>query len=431
MKNLFFFFFDNQGYNIIEKCLSIYVHDDLKNKFYCDISNLFADGLKKSQVKESVEIDSKELNELFKNKYPESESDLSILSKIYSDRIMYELIDPQEAFAILFWSFKIFKKNKTFEKNKKEIMDEFLRFFRDEIHIHNISIIDSIVFDSTSAIYYSVESVSDYLNVLKKLSDANNKLYFRGHAKTSYKLQPSILRSESIKKNEKIVYQELLINCPQEFKGYSHHLDYLVKMQHYGLPTRLLDVTGNPLVALYFSCCSNPKDIGEVFVFSPQKQQIKYGNSDTVAMISSLPLFSYEEQIALMDCLYVSQNPANEITNNIKERFIHEIQTEKPGFIDRLNPNDLSKCYIVLPQKDNSRIVKQDGAFIICGINNNPETIINQELRLYINEKPIVIFIKNKKNILKDLDLLSVNKSTLFPEIDYVSEYIRNKYSKS
>lgn len=132
-----------------------------------------------------------------------------------------------------------------------------------------------------------------------------------------------------------------------------------------------------------------------------------------------------------MDCLYVSQNPANEITNNIKERFIHEIQTEKPGFIDRLNPNDLSKCYIVLPQKDNSRIVKQDGAFIICGINNNPETIINQELRLYINEKPIVIFIKNKKNILKDLDLLSVNKSTLFPEIDYVSEYIRNKYSKS
>ena len=108
VKNLFFFFFDNQGYNIFEKCLSIYVHDDLKNKFYCDMSNLFADGLKKSQVKESVEIDSKELNELFKNKYPESESDLSILSKIYSDRIMYELIDPQEAFAILFWSFKIF-----------------------------------------------------------------------------------------------------------------------------------------------------------------------------------------------------------------------------------------------------------------------------------------------------------------------------------
>ena len=41
---------------------------------------------------------------------------------------------------------------------------------------------------------------------------------------------------------------------PQSFSECKSALDYLVQMQHYGLPTRLLDMTTNPLVALYFAC---------------------------------------------------------------------------------------------------------------------------------------------------------------------------------
>ena len=140
-------------------------------------------------------------------------------------------------------------------------------------------------------------------------------------------------------------------------------------------------------------------------------------------MLASLPLFSYEDQRTLIDALAVPQKDSA-----IIDRFIHEIQIEKPGFINRINCSDLESCFVVLTKKDNNRIIKQDGAFIICGINDNPESMINKNLTLNSKNKKVLVFISNKAKILKELDLLSINKSTLFPEIDNVADYIKEKY---
>ena len=423
MLPMFFFFFDSETINdIIKICLNSYIRHCIETKGYCDVSELFSDSITQKDVKEQVVIRSEAINRLYK-KYPRTKDDLYILSNLYYEVLINRHIDSKEAFAVLFWCFKVFKNDKKYKTKKDEILQEFMSYVNDTLQETRYVKYDSIVYDDNESVINVVNSVSDFLSVLNKYSE-NETLYFRGHSKTTYQLKPSIMRTAKLQENENLIYQELLISCPDDFRAYKNHIDYLVKMQHYGLPTRLLDITRNPLVALYFACCSNVDDIGEVLVFSPKKKQVKYENSDTVSMLASLPLFSYEDQMILMDNLYVKQNEYDSIV----QRFIHELQTEKPGFVNKINYKDLEGCFIVLPKKDNSRIVKQDGAFIICGINNSIERVIYDTLRLTHNQKTILIFVTNKKQIIKELDILSINKSTLFLEIDYVAEYIKTKY---
>jgi hypothetical protein len=106
-----------------------------------------------------------------------------------------------------------------------------------------------------------IRSVSDLLEAIRK-PPSQNEWIFRGHSSAFWSLKASVhrLSAETTSTAEKLVEGErwLLDEFKRRARTFlplppSSDWEWLVLAQHFGLPTRLLDWTENPLVALFFA----------------------------------------------------------------------------------------------------------------------------------------------------------------------------------
>lgn len=141
-----------------------------------------------------------------------------------------------------------------------------------------------------------VSSVSEFLDAVKQIyCDQDHQLFYRGVSKVQYATpehdHPGIYRNKNWIDNEDKMFYELTAKCPEYFKDCKTTFEHLVMMQHYGYPTRLLDITSNPLVALYFACGglngSNLED-GQLISYHIKKNDIRNYESDRVSLLSHL-----------------------------------------------------------------------------------------------------------------------------------------------
>ena len=268
-----------------------------------------------------------------------------------------------------------------------------------------------------------VNNVVDYLSQILRVSkNSDEEIFYRGYSKTSYLLEPSIYRSKSIENENKLI-KEVIYRSPNSFKDDKTQLEKLVRLQHFGLPTRLLDITENALVALYFACKSNECD-GKIEVFKIPKDYIKYYDSDTVSILANLS--NMEGNFSIRD---IYDQTIEDFNNTvIIKNLIHQIKEEKNYFRPIIKAEDLEKVIVVKAKNSNERIIRQSGAFFIFGISRDKtkHAKFNEDWIVKFNNQSYITIPENsKKSLLEELKILGINKSVLFPEIEKLTDYIQ------
>jgi len=242
---------------------------------------------------------------------------------------------------------------------------------------------------------YIVNTIEELLTILSKVYNSNEKvLWFRGQSGYSWDLSPGFFRKQS-SISEATLLMKFKQSASQLISGTPNKsYDWMFLMQHYGLPTRLLDWSESPLVALYFAVenISHHSEDGALWLINPIKlnilSRIKSGKEDYF-----IPSFE------------------DEIVNS------YTLESIKGG-----NQNLDLLPVAILAARNNPRIQAQLGVFTIH--HRASEKIENAGKN---KDYFMKIRIPNaaKASLKKQLSILGYSRFQIFPELASIADVIK------
>lgn len=119
-----------------------------------------------------------------------------------------------------------------------------------------------------------IKTVNEFYSMIKNHRKSN--YLYRGESKTTYELRSKIgrdiIKDKECKDREKSYLNEFKLKAlPYLEYTMENDWDWLTLGQHYGLHTRLLDWSKNPLVAAYFAVRKNLNTDATIYVFDTKE----------------------------------------------------------------------------------------------------------------------------------------------------------------
>ena len=251
----------------------------------------------------------------------------------------------------------------------------------------------------------NIKSLGQFIQAVNKIQVDWSESYdefvfpwFRGHSNQSFKLLPGLFRDNKDIDNENSYRHDFAQ------KGYPYLADttfgvpvsdweWYFLMQHYGLPTRLLDWTEGSLIALYFALFYKPESDDShpcVWMLDPFKFNLKCQKSSEIFLFSDPHVDPYLPEIWSSDLL-----------------------PEEPIAIQ--------------PVYKSKRIAVQKGTFTIHGGKKIPLEDMH-ELQDCLAK--IIINYREIDLIKAELQVAGITESSLFPELGGLSRELKEYWRR-
>ena len=287
---------------------------------------------------------------------------------------------------------------------------------------------------------FYISTLGNYISILERLKkqyysygrpSAVTNIY-RGLSDKEYLLLPSLFRTQDDRYNFDEINPEYVANDrylsygneQTILKSFIHEASRYVNLpsnellrwaeyaQHYGVPTRLLDWTSNPLVALYFACKNNLEKDGKVWLLHLKNyDRIRHAlqpnvfwdltKYDAIDAMKELLDGKVEQKYPIVYTPYYVDNRMSAQSSffmcwgSVKKPF-EELFSDK-------------KYQMVLPEDDPKERIfgkHEDEALLFC---------------FYIDAD-------SKPFILRELDIVGVNEKSVFPGLDGIWRYVEQKF---
>lgn len=227
----------------------------------------------------------------------------------------------------------------------------------DNIDVRELNI-DNLINDNDNSLFKIEEGITfnNFEEFISKVSQGCSHHVFRGQSDYNYKLTSSISRKiekpltvydkEEFLLKEKSVLTFFKARAKSTINSNIYNdWEWLALAQHYGISTRIIDWTENPLIALYFASINNPNKDGAIFLHHTTElididQNKPFGSNLNGFIVAPYVTNRLASQSAIFS---ISSSPWNEFVskqdNIIKCKLTKEFKAEMRNLLPILGIN--------------------------------------------------------------------------------------------